>query len=122
MGRLKLEKVPALTKAETRLAALKSIDPALDMGDGRDIGSFTNAIADAKGKVATYNQSLSNLDGEYNDAIASINVVKKLSARMLTGVGSKWTTDSNEYEKAGGTRSSERKKPGRKAKAGAAAK
>ena len=116
MARKKLEKVPALDKAETRLNSLKSIDPALDMGDGRDIASYTNAIADAKTKVGIYNQSMSNLDGQYNDAIAAIDALKKLTTRMLSGVGSKWGTDTNEYEKAGGTRTSERKKPGRKAK------
>ena len=30
---------------------------------------------------------------------------------MLTGVGVKYGKDSNEYEKAGGVRTSERKKP-----------
>jgi hypothetical protein len=35
---------------------------------------------------------------------------------MLAGVGSKYGKDSNEYEKAGGTRTSERKPPLRKKK------
>ena len=36
---------------------------------------------------------------------------------MLTGVGQKFTKDSNEYEQAGGVRERDRRKPVQKAKA-----
>jgi thiamine pyrophosphate-dependent acetolactate synthase large subunit-like protein len=44
----------------------------------------------------------------------------KLGSDRLTAVGLKYDKDSNEYEKAGGTRTSERKAPVRKAKAATA--
>ena len=116
MGRRKLEKVPEVAAAETRLAALKSIDANLDLGDGRDVKSFGDAITAAKTAVSDYNILLSTVDGKYNIALAAIKDVTKLSSRMLSGVGSKWTTDSDQYEKAGGTRASERKRPGPKTK------
>ena len=43
--------------------------------------------------------------------------LSKFSSAMLTGVGQRYTLDSDEYEQAGGTRESERKKPGRAPKA-----
>ncbi len=116
MGRAKLEKIVALDAAEGRLAALKSIDTKLDLGDGRDVKSFGDAIVAARTAVSDYNTMLSAVDEKYNAAQKAIKAATALSTRMLSGVGSKWGNDSDQYEKAGGTRASERKKPVRKPK------
>lgn len=51
------------------------------------------------------------VDDFYNKCNQSLLQVKDLSKRMLTGVASKYGKNSSEYEMAGGTRKSERKKP-----------
>ena len=43
--------------------------------------------------------------------------MRDLNERALDGVASKYGKNSNEYEQAGGTRKSERKRPVRKPKA-----
>lgn len=116
MARRKMERIPELDAAEARLASLKSIDPNLDLGDGRSIKTFSDSITAARNGVSDYNQLLSTVDNQYNAVLKLIKETKTLSKNMLSGVGSRWTTDSSQYEQAGGTRDSERKKTVRKPK------
>ena len=103
--------------AVTRAAALKSISATLDLGEGLTLAEYQAAIDGLKAKNDNYNTKLSELDGLLNELEADEKAVEDLSSRMLAGVGVKFTKESNEYEKAGGTRKSERKKPVRKPKA-----
>ena len=50
----------------------------------------------------------------HHHARAAEKAIRDLSERMLAGVASKYGKDSSEYEMAGGTRKSERKRPTRK--------
>lgn len=109
-------KSAAVAFAEDRANALNSIDPALDLGNGLTLADYKTKTAALKAKNEQYNNDLSNLDGSLNDIQADERALDDLSARMLAGVGSKYGKDSNEYEKAGGTRTSERKPPLRKNK------
>ena len=106
----------AVEKAETRVPSLKSIDPLLDLGNGKTLPLYLAAIAATKLLLEQYNTKLSELDGLLNGLTASEDGLDALSEEMLSGVGSKFGFDSTEYEKAGGTRKSERKQPKRKAK------
>jgi len=116
MGRKKLERVPALDKARTRLAGTKSISPDLDLGNGLTNASYEEQIVLTEKSVSRYNTSLSTTDDLYNDAQAQIKKLNDWNSRILIGVASKFTTDSSEYEMAGGVRKSERKKPTPKTK------
>ena len=100
---------PSVDNAEPRAAALESIDPALDLGNTLTLAAYKTAITTTNGKLAAYNTRLSELDGILNDLEASEDALDELSARMLAGVGVKYGKNSAEYEKAGGTRTDERK-------------
>ena len=105
----------AADKATTRAAALSSISTTLDLGNGLTLVAYKAAIAainnETTGKLTLYNAALSALDAQMNDLQASERALNTISEAMLSGVGVKFGRDSNEYEKAGGVRKSERKKP-----------
>jgi hypothetical protein len=64
--------------------------------------------------VNDYNTTLSTVDEKYNRFKAEVAKLRDWNERMLSGVGSAYGKDSSEYEKAGGVRKSEKKKPKRK--------
>lgn len=103
--------------AQSRANSLGSIDPNLDLGNGMTLAAYALAIKGTADKNDAYNTELSKLDGLLNDLEAGEAALDDLSTRMLAAVGVKYGKDSSEYEKAGGTRTSERKPPTRKAKA-----
>jgi len=111
MARRKLSRVVELEKATTRLAAIKSIDVNLDLGNGITTQNYETQIILLNTKLAEYNTALSKVDDYYNECIAQIDVIKDLSERVLTGVATKYGKNSSQYEMAGGKRKSERKKP-----------
>ena len=102
-------------RAQTRAAALTAIDPKLDLGNGLTLDSYNTAIAAHEGDVDGYNSNLSDLDAALTDIKANEKKLDQLSTRMLKGVASKFGEDSDEYEKAGGKRTSERKRRATKA-------
>ena len=52
-----------------------------------------------------------SLDEKANKLAASEKTLQDLSERVLAGVAARFGKDSNEYEKVGGVRKSERKRP-----------
>ncbi|HKC62995.1 MAG TPA: hypothetical protein VKB86_05130 [Pyrinomonadaceae bacterium] len=115
---LRKRKSKILDDAEMRANNLEAIDPNLDLGGGLTLAKFKQAIADGRAKLNTYNQTLSLADQQGNDVGAAEKVVGDYSKRMLAGIGATRGTDSSEYEMAGGTRDSERKKSDNKKKKG----
>ena len=111
-----------ITLAETRAAGLASIDPALDLGDGKSLAAFNAKIKAVQGQLDDYNTKLGDLDGLKNAFEKGEKELDQMISDMLTAAGLKFTKDSTEYEKAGGTRVSERKPHAHKAKAAAPAK
>jgi len=105
-----------LERATTRAAALASIDPALDLGGGLTLAAFRDAIANTQQKLDAYNAALSAVDSAHNALVASEKALADMSERMLSGVATRYGKDSDEYEKAGGVRKSERKRPVRASK------
>ena len=85
--------------------------------NGLKVADYKAKITAVKIKNDQYNSDLSDLDAALNAIQADEKALDDLSVRMLAGVGSKYGKDSTEYEQAGGTRTSERKAPVRKAKA-----
>ena len=110
---------PTLESAQTRLAALSSIDPKLSLGTGLGIDDYSTKITSTRQCLDTYNTLLSQVDGVYNDFLAEEASLRDLSERMLAGVAAVYGKDSDQYEQAGGVRKSERKRPARKVKAAA---
>lgn len=106
-----------LIKAEQRASAVMSIHDELDLGNGLTLAAYWEAIDDVRELQKLYNAHLSNLDELYNKLLAGERSLSELSDHMLSGVKVKFGRDSNEYEKAGGVRRSERKRPQRKPKA-----
>ena len=110
MSRKKRTISKVLENAAARAAGLESIDAALDFGNGMTLESYRTAIEAARAKQTAYNTLLAWGDEartEFNSAEAGI---RALSDRMLSAVAAKYGRDSNEYEKAGGTRMSDRKR------------
>ncbi|HTH54943.1 MAG TPA: hypothetical protein VL728_02780 [Cyclobacteriaceae bacterium] len=100
--------------AFNRLANLKSISPTLDLGNGLTAVAYDTAVNAFRQKLEDYNIALSMVDEKYNLVQDAEKNLRDLSERMLAGVAVKYGKNSHEYEKAGGVRKSERKKPTRK--------
>jgi hypothetical protein len=115
MGRLK-KTSKIVEEANVRLASIKSIDPNLSMGNTLNITVFNNKIEETKQALEDYNTALSMADEKANLYREKEKELKDLHERMLIGVAAAYGKDSNEYEKAGGTKKSDRKKPERKDK------
>lgn len=114
MARRKLARVLDLEKGTTRLAAVKSIDAALDLGNNINVTVYETELNLLRTKLNTYNTTLSTIDDLYNACLAQIDVVKDLNERILTGVATKYGKNSTQYEMAGGKKKSERKKSAKK--------
>ena len=110
MARRKLVRVPDFDKAKTRLASVKSIDVALDLGNEITVSKYEVEVNKFKSNQDAYNTALSSIDDLYNSCLAQEKVLKEWNERVLNGVAFKYGNDSTQYEMAGGTRKSERKK------------
>lgn len=99
-----------LEKAERRIAGLKSIHSALDLGNGLTIEAYIQVIEQTRQKLEAYNTALSTVDQTYNTALTAERSLSELTERMLIGVASKYGKNSDEYEMAGGRRRGERRR------------
>lgn len=97
-----------------RMASLKSIDPTLDLGNGLTVEAYQQSIDQVSNVMEAYNTQLSLADSLSSSLKEKERVLRSLTERMLTGVAAKFGKDSEQYQKAGGTRKSDRKKPKRK--------
>jgi hypothetical protein len=107
MARPKKHSSVIVEKAQTRLAAVKSIDT--------NVKSYSTLLEDARAKLEKYNTVLSLVDDAHTDMSAAEKALADQTERMLIAVAYKYGKDSNEYKMAGGTRKSDRKRPERKA-------
>ena len=108
-----------LEKAEHRCAGLKSISETLDLGEGLNIENYLLLIDSLRSQLATYNESLSIVDRAGSTVQDIEQQLRTLSERMLIAVAAKYGKDSYEYEMAGGTRKSARKRFTRKSQVSA---
>ena len=109
MGRLKRTS-KILDKAQTRLAGLRSIG-GQDFGNGVTSEGFEDAVAATRQSLEDYNQALSTVDEKANLLADSERVLQDFAERVLAGVAAKYGKNSNEYEKVGGIRKADRKRP-----------
>ena len=104
-----------LETARRRLAGLKSIVPAPELGANLSLTVYEAKINGVSGKLDGYNERLSGLDQYQNEFDASEDELREMNVRILAVVEGLYGPDSNEYEQAGGTRRRDRKRSGSKA-------
>jgi hypothetical protein len=113
MGRRKRNS-KILEQAHERLNGMKSIDPKLDLGNGLSVEAHEEAVNDLRARLDSYNRKLSELDEEQLALEGSEASLKDFNGRVLAGVGARYGKNSIEYEKVGGVRTDDRKRPKRK--------
>jgi hypothetical protein len=101
----------ALTKAERRLEGLQTIHPDLDFGHGFSITDYNTKVQHLREKLAVYNQAKTMVDKAQNALVDAERELNNYSEHMLLSVASRYGKNSDEYEMAGGTRKSNRRKP-----------
>jgi hypothetical protein len=109
-------RVTDLDKGKVRLAAIKSIDANLDLGNQITVQNYEIELNKLNAKIEQYNTTLSIIDDLYNECQAQKSIIKDWNERVLTGVATKYGKNSTQYEMAGGVKKSERKKPQSKRK------
>ena len=97
-----------------RIASVKAIDPTLDLGNGLTVESYQQSINQVSKVMEDYNTHLSLADSLSSSLKEKEKLLRAFSERMLTGVAAKFGKDSEQYQKAGGTKKSERRRPKRK--------
>jgi hypothetical protein len=110
MSRRKKTSSLVLDSAQARAAGLESIDPQLDLGGGLTLASFKAAITETQGKMTAYNTLLSQVDEAANGFAEAERKLRDLRDRTLAGVAARYGRSSDQYQMAGGTRPSERKR------------
>ncbi len=113
MSRLK-KSSSILEQARQRLAGLKSINPAPAFGPNLTLAGYETDINAFNVQLDGYNEKLSVLDQLQNELQSAEVVLRDQSLRILAAVRAQLGPDSNEYEQAGGTRRSDRKRAVRK--------
>ncbi|MEH2464125.1 hypothetical protein [Nostoc sp.] len=96
-----------LSKAQMRLACVKSISPTLDVGVGLTVKDYTDRIADLSQSLETYNTILSTIDVLSTQITEKEKDLADYSQQILLGVAYKFGNNSHEYQMAGGTRKSD---------------
>ncbi|PZO22882.1 MAG: hypothetical protein DCF25_01905 [Leptolyngbya foveolarum] len=109
MARRKKES-STLAKAERRLSGMKSISDKLDLGNGLSTVAYEKEIVALRNEIAEYNTLLSKVDAASNRVSSVEKGLANMTSKMLTSVLLKYGKDSSEYEMAGGTRQSERRR------------
>ncbi len=97
--------------AAGQLASMQTIDATLDFGGGLTLTAYSTAIDDGRNKITSYNQQFSIAEEKRTQAKEADKKLKQLASRFLSAVAARYGKDSEEYAKAGGTRTSERHKP-----------
>lgn len=113
MARIKRSST-VLETARQRVAGLKTITPTPNFGGALDLGQYEQDINAFSAALDKYNDTLTLLDRMQNDLDTAEARLRELNKRVLAAVGALYGLDSSEYEAAGGTRSSERKRPAKK--------
>ncbi|SRR6266404_6352707 len=100
-----------LETARQRLAGLKAINPAPNLGPALSVTTFEQEITGFSTDLDSYNRDSAAMDEKQNKLDGRENGLRDLNKRILAAVGAQFGPDSSEYEQAGGTRQSERKRP-----------
>ncbi|HEV7743788.1 MAG TPA: hypothetical protein VGO56_02225 [Pyrinomonadaceae bacterium] len=103
-----------LETARQRFAGLKSINPAPNFGTTLTLAGYEADITTLSDQLDIYNVQLSALDALQNGIDSTETALREKNTRILSAAEAHYGPDSTEYEQAGGTRRSERKRTGPK--------
>jgi hypothetical protein len=113
MARIK-RKSAVLEAARKRLAGLKAINPKPNFGTNLTEEIYTAKIGSVGARLDGYNQKLAEIDEDQNQLENEESELNEMNRRFLSAGEAQYGPGSNEYEMLGGTRTSDRKKPGKK--------
>ena len=102
-----------LARLRERMTGFKSIDPAIDLGNDISAKVFTQKVNNLQQMLDAYNTLLADADALKNRLVTTEKDLSEYSERVLLAVAAKYGKDSDEYERAGGVRRSDRKRPTR---------
>ena len=100
-----------LDVARQRLAGLKAITPAPDLGPALTLAGYEQELTAFSTSLDGYNEKLAALDELQNSLEAAEASLRDKNKRILSAVEAQFGPDSSEYEQAGGTRQSDRRRP-----------
>ncbi len=107
---IRLASIKSISKAEIRLASIKSISPTLDLGEGLTVQDYTQKIESLRKSLEAYNTTLSTIDVLLTQIVEYEQDLGDYSENILRGIAYKFGNNSHEYQMAGGTRKSDRKR------------
>jgi uncharacterized protein YukE len=93
-----------LEDAQSRMAALKTIDPSLDLGNGVSVAAFSRKIEETRQTLEDYNDSLSAVDQTTNTLQDLEKSLADLSTRLLSGIATLYGRSSSQYKMVNGSR------------------
>lgn len=105
-----------LAQAE-QIARVWADNPTFTLGD-ITLGQFQNKIAELRNKRAQAEALRTQLTAIVNDINTLGGDLAEFVSRARSGFRAFYGPDSTQYEQVGGTRTSDRKRPARKPKAG----
>jgi hypothetical protein len=111
MAYKKRDKSPEVTKASQRIDKIKTIEEDFDLGNNLTRVNYEQKIKLVVDQTADYNQKLALVDSAMITLDQLERELADFTDRILKGVGMKYGFDSIEYEKAGGTRKGDKKRP-----------
>ncbi len=111
MAYKKRGKSPEVTMASNRIYKINTVESNFDLGNGLTNLAYEAKIKEVEDQTALYKKQLAQVDSELINLDVLERELSDLSDSMLKGVGMKYGFDSIEYEKAGATRKSDKKRP-----------
>ncbi len=103
-----------LDKAQRRLSGVRSINETLELTQKLTTQNYSEYVNSLNSKLNAYNQALSEIDALQIEVNEAEDFLAEYSEQMLMGIAAEFGKDSIEYEKAGGVRKRDRKRPTRK--------
>ena len=101
MARLK-RKSPALDKATLRISGMRSIDEALDFGNGLSLANYEEHFKALQMELLDYNTMLESIDAMGIAITKKEATLRSYSERILMGITLRYGRGSLEYLQVGG--------------------
>ncbi|WP_395090864.1 hypothetical protein [Armatimonas sp.] len=95
---------------KARLQGIKQISPVPNLPPNLSLAALDTAALSAQQALDAHNALIIALDDSTNQLAAKERQLEKLYTQALSAIAAQYGKDSSEYELAGGTRTSERKK------------
>ncbi len=100
----------SLDVARSRWQGLLSQDPNMDLGNGLDVQTYGNSIADLEKQLSKVNNLSAEIQTERAKLVEQEREMNDLNDRYMKATAAKYGTSSLEYMAIGGKRKNEKKK------------